>query len=65
MLQAMFDERGWRLERLRLALRLAATALCLALLCPSVLADAAGAPLAGRTIVIDPGHGGNRLGRNW
>jgi len=58
MLQAMFDERGWRLERLRLALRLAATALCLALLCPSVLADAAGAPLAGRTIVIDPGHGG-------
>ena len=58
MLQAMFDECGCSRKSLRLALRLAALALCLALLYPPTLAGAAGASLAGKTIVIDPGHGG-------
>ncbi|HEY8741560.1 MAG TPA: N-acetylmuramoyl-L-alanine amidase, partial [Chloroflexota bacterium] len=58
MLRAMADGRERTLKRLRLALRLAASTLFLALLCPPLLANAASAPLAGRTIVIDPGHGG-------
>src|SRR6185437_16929023 len=42
-------ERAWRL---------AAIGLCLALALLPSLAGADGGPLAGRTIVIDPGHGG-------
>jgi N-acetylmuramoyl-L-alanine amidase/LysM repeat protein len=46
------------LGRLGRAWRLAAVGLCLALAFPPSLAGADSGPLAGRTVVIDPGHGG-------
>jgi N-acetylmuramoyl-L-alanine amidase/LysM repeat protein len=45
-------------RRLCLALRLTAVGLSLALAFPPELTSAASGPLAGRTVVIDPGHGG-------